>query len=299
MGDLQVNLAPKDDRSRTSHEIALDMRQRSGARLPARHVDQGGRSAAAGPAGDGDPAGRNLRPGCGDPPRRRRSPSRQIFNSVPYIVDTSTTATASSVPRLRLTPSTEDNLEFFGVEQATSTTRSGASTAGNRLFASRRRPQSDRSLCAAQVGPASRWSKGWLRRRSGQHAAGRARRRRTGRCRQGRARRSALSDLPPQRPRRRDGDGRTGRRLRGADLRHARRRRRRSTAMTGALCPSRRSALTASRDDESKPTLLWDGEWEVTYVTFRDMGAAFAVALSASMFWSSRSSARSSCRWSS
>ena len=27
------------------------------------------------------------------------------------------------------------------------------------------------------------------------------------------------------------------------------------------------------------PTLLWDGEWEVTYVTFRDMGAAFIVAL--------------------
>jgi len=24
--------------------------------------------------------------------------------------------------------------------------------------------------------------------------------------------------------------------------------------------------------DDSKPTLLWDGEWEVTYVTFRDMG---------------------------
>jgi multidrug efflux pump subunit AcrB len=31
--------------------------------------------------------------------------------------------------------------------------------------------------------------------------------------------------------------------------------------------------------DTSKPVLLWDGEWEVTYVTFRDMGAAFAVAL--------------------
>jgi multidrug efflux pump subunit AcrB len=25
--------------------------------------------------------------------------------------------------------------------------------------------------------------------------------------------------------------------------------------------------------------LLWDGEWEITYVTFRDMGAAFAVAI--------------------
>ncbi|MDH3234025.1 MAG: efflux RND transporter permease subunit, partial [Alphaproteobacteria bacterium] len=31
--------------------------------------------------------------------------------------------------------------------------------------------------------------------------------------------------------------------------------------------------------DESYVTLLWDGEWEVTYVTFRDMGAAFAVAI--------------------
>ncbi|MEO5335524.1 MAG: efflux RND transporter permease subunit [Magnetospirillum sp. WYHS-4] len=31
--------------------------------------------------------------------------------------------------------------------------------------------------------------------------------------------------------------------------------------------------------DESKVTLLWDGEWEVTYVTFRDMGIAFAFAL--------------------
>jgi multidrug efflux pump subunit AcrB len=31
--------------------------------------------------------------------------------------------------------------------------------------------------------------------------------------------------------------------------------------------------------DDSKPTILWDGEWEVTYVAFRDMGAAFGVAI--------------------
>jgi len=31
--------------------------------------------------------------------------------------------------------------------------------------------------------------------------------------------------------------------------------------------------------DESRTTLLWDGEWEITYVTFRDMGAAFGVAI--------------------
>ena len=34
-----------------------------------------------------------------------------------------------------------------------------------------------------------------------------------------------------------------------------------------------------SRPTSRDPTLLWDGEWEITYVTFRDMGAAFAVAI--------------------
>jgi Cu/Ag efflux pump CusA len=30
---------------------------------------------------------------------------------------------------------------------------------------------------------------------------------------------------------------------------------------------------------QAHPTLLWDGEWEITYVTFRDMGAAFGAAI--------------------
>ncbi|WP_421704927.1 efflux RND transporter permease subunit [Aliiroseovarius sp.] len=38
-------------------------------------------------------------------------------------------------------------------------------------------------------------------------------------------------------------------------------------------------SLNGQPDDESHVTLLWDGEWEVTWVTFRDMGAAFGVAL--------------------
>ncbi|MBT25338.1 MAG: hypothetical protein CML60_02885 [Rhodobacteraceae bacterium] len=38
-------------------------------------------------------------------------------------------------------------------------------------------------------------------------------------------------------------------------------------------------SLYGQPQDESQTTLLWDGEWEVTYVTFRDMGAAFGVAL--------------------
>lgn len=32
-------------------------------------------------------------------------------------------------------------------------------------------------------------------------------------------------------------------------------------------------------DDPSQSALLWDGEWEITYVTFRDMGIAFGAAL--------------------
>jgi multidrug efflux pump subunit AcrB len=31
--------------------------------------------------------------------------------------------------------------------------------------------------------------------------------------------------------------------------------------------------------DEAKTSLLWDGEWQITYVTFRDMGMAFGVAI--------------------
>jgi multidrug efflux pump subunit AcrB len=37
--------------------------------------------------------------------------------------------------------------------------------------------------------------------------------------------------------------------------------------------------LHGQPEDESKPALLWDGEWEITYVTFRDMGAAFGAAI--------------------
>lgn len=38
-------------------------------------------------------------------------------------------------------------------------------------------------------------------------------------------------------------------------------------------------AYAGQPKDESGVTLLWDGEWEVTYVTFRDMGLAFVFAL--------------------
>ena len=49
--------------------------------------------------------------------------------------------------------------------------------------------------------------------------------------------------------------------------------------MIGASCRRRRILFHGQPTDERTPSLLWDGEWEVTYVTFRDMGAAFIVAL--------------------
>ncbi|HOV05356.1 MAG TPA: efflux RND transporter permease subunit, partial [Kaistiaceae bacterium] len=43
--------------------------------------------------------------------------------------------------------------------------------------------------------------------------------------------------------------------------------------------PKPEIAFHGQPEDESMTTLLWDGEWEVTFITFRDMGAAFAVAI--------------------
>jgi multidrug efflux pump subunit AcrB len=46
----------------------------------------------------------------------------------------------------------------------------------------------------------------------------------------------------------------------------------------GAL-PKPTVSFHGQPESEAKPTILWDGEWEITYVTFRDMGAAFMVAI--------------------
>jgi multidrug efflux pump subunit AcrB len=50
-------------------------------------------------------------------------------------------------------------------------------------------------------------------------------------------------------------------------------------AMDWEGLPKPRIALHGQPTDEGPTTLLWDGEWEVTWVTFRDMGGAFGLAL--------------------
>ncbi|WP_245418387.1 efflux RND transporter permease subunit [Cohaesibacter intestini] len=43
--------------------------------------------------------------------------------------------------------------------------------------------------------------------------------------------------------------------------------------------PKPQILLNGQPKDESVTSILWDGEWEVTWITFRDMGAAFAIAI--------------------
>ena len=66
LGELQVNLTPRGERSRASHAIALELREKLKASGAARgHLDQGRRGAAR-TAGACDPARGDLRPGLAD-----------------------------------------------------------------------------------------------------------------------------------------------------------------------------------------------------------------------------------------
>ena len=53
----------------------------------------------------------------------------------------------------------------------------------------------------------------------------------------------------------------------------------RSTGIDWGAAGAADDQISRPAHRRNKPTLLWDGEWEVTYVTFRDMGAAFMVAI--------------------
>ena len=261
--------------------IALDLRARLKALTPPDGTVVKRRRSAAGSAGAGDAAGRNLRAGFRDPPRGRGRARRRSSTSVPFIVDVDDSfgQPRPAPARLRID---QDRLEYFGGRAArclrhrsrrcSAEFRSAIRIAGRAATRSRspsRLPKSDLAL-----EPGTGIDAG-----AGQRPAGHAawsssarsceRRRKTARRpifrRDGRFADMVMAELAGA--------------LRGADLRHAGSRRTASTHTTGASCQSRRSACTASRSTRATPTLLWDGEWEITYVTFRDMGAAFVVAM--------------------
>ncbi len=113
-GDLQVNLAPKTDRKRNSHEIALDVRHR----LKDLDAPQGSVVKVV-EVPPGPPVIATLLAEIyGDDPELRRSVAgkvRDIFRQVPFIVDDDV-SNRDRAPRQRFTID-QDNLEFHKVEE--------------------------------------------------------------------------------------------------------------------------------------------------------------------------------------
>ncbi len=275
MGDLQVILAPKDKRSRSSHEIALDMRQR----LKALELPQGA-SIKVVEVPPGPPVIATLLAEIYGPDAVTRravaSEVRKIFDGIPYIVD-SDDSFGQPRPRMRLTPD-RAQMDFFGVSegdvlQSISVTLNGQAIGyshrgegRNPIGIAVRLPQSARAwskgLAAMPVAQAADGSRlvemGELVRSSDEEGSYPIFRR------DGRAAEMVMADLA----------GAYEAPIYGMlDVQAA------IDAHDWGKLPRPAISLYGQPDSEAKPTLLWDGEWEITYVTFRDMGAAFAVAI--------------------
>src|ERR1019366_596873 len=115
LGDLQINLAEKSDRSRSSHAIALDLRRR----LAALALPEGSTLQVV-EVPPGPPVLATLLAEIyGPDAATRRAVAEQVkrlFGSVPFIVDV-TDSYGHPRPRLRISID-QDQLEYFGVEQS-------------------------------------------------------------------------------------------------------------------------------------------------------------------------------------
>src|SRR6516225_7714178 len=113
-GELHLNLAPRDERERSSHAIALDLRARlKKVMLPA------GTVARVVEVPPGPPVLATLLAEVYGPSSTDRRAAahelKKIFASVPYVVDIDDSI-GEPRPRLRISID-QDRLEFFGVEQ--------------------------------------------------------------------------------------------------------------------------------------------------------------------------------------
>ena len=276
MGDLMVTLLPKGDRSRSSHDVAVDLREKLKAiALPA------GGSLKVVETPPGPPVLATLLAeiyGPDEATRRKTAEQvEQIFKSVPYIVDVDNSF-GQPRPTLKLIPD-RAKLDHYGLSERQLLDSIGA-LMGTQIvgYAARgadRDPlpielsldQSQRSWSAALAAtPVAVAPSGQL---------------------------IQLGELVTARMEpggqaifRRDG--------RGATMVTAELAGRYEAPIYGMLAVADAVdafdwagkglqkpdvLLNGQPDDESRVSLLWDGEWEITWVTFRDMGAAFMVAL--------------------
>ena len=277
LGDIQVNLSGKDHRKRASHDIALDMRKKLvGLDMPA------GTSIKVVEPPPGPPVLATLLAEIYGPDAETRrkvaARVRKAFESVPFIVDVDDSY-GVSMPRLRMSPD-QDNLEYHSVEQSdvfdTIRRLYGATIVG---YSHRGggRPPIPIKLALSKAN--DRLSEDALSTPVPANTLPGAR----GVVELGdvvKMKREA-SSLPIFRH-----NGRAAEMVM-AELAGAY-----EAPLYGMLAVSDaldkvnwdgvekpKIALHGQPLDESKPVLLWDGEWEVTWVTFRDMGAAFMVAL--------------------
>ena len=276
-GDVQVNLLPKSERDRSSHDVALDIRERlKGVDFPA------GTAVKVVEPPPGPPVlGTLLAEIYGPDGETRRAVAakvREAFQSVPFIVDVDDSF-GQPAERVRIAID-QDNLEYYRVEQSDvyDAIRAfyGGSTVGYSHRGGGRQPipirlslpkgervLDERALSTpipanALPGDRSVVELGDVVQVTRERASFPIFRH------NGRAAEMVTAELA--------GDFEAP--VYGM------------MAVTDAIdkidwgnLPKPEIALHGQPDDESRPTLLWDGEWEVTWVTFRDMGAAFAVAI--------------------
>ncbi len=277
LGDVQVNLTPKGERSRASHDIAVDLRQR----VMALTVPSGTSLKVVEPP-PGPPVMATLLAEIygpdADSRRRTAEKVEAAFREVPFIVDIDN---SFGVParRLRTTISTDD-LDFFHVEESdvfdTLSILGGSSTVGYSHRGGGRsaipivveRPKGEKVLdeaalttpIPANVLPGDRGvvELGDVVRVSEEKASFPIFRH------NGRFAEMVTAELAGSFEAPLYGMLAVQEALDRQDW-------------TGLEKPV--VALHGQPADENRPTLLWDGEWEVTWVTFRDMGGAFAIAI--------------------
>ncbi|MDP2802163.1 MAG: efflux RND transporter permease subunit [Phreatobacter sp.] len=277
MGDLQLNLVSKDKRKRASHDIALQVRETLRAlTLPPRTAVK-----VVEPP-PGPPVMATLLAEIygpdADTRRQLATKVREAFASVPFIVDVDDSF-GTAAERLRLTVA-DDSLEFHRVEQSDvfSTIRMlfGGTTVGYSHRGGGRQPIpirlapaksglviDERALATpvpANILPGDRSvvELGDVVRLTRETTSLPIFRR------NGRAAEMVTAELAGAFEAPLYGMIAVQRAINAADW---------------GPVPKPVIALNGQPVDTTKPVLLWDGEWEVTWVTFRDMGAAFIVAL--------------------
>ena len=276
-GDLQVNLAPKSERHRTSHDIALHARQL----LQDLPVPKGTVVKVV-EVPPGPPVLATLLAeiyGADDEQRRAVAREvRDIFSAVPYIVDVDV-GFREGAPRLRIAID-QENLEYHKVEERdvydTISTYLGGVAVGYSHKGGGRHPveiaialpKNDLSITQAalstpvpanaQPGERGVVELGDVVKISREAASPTVFRR------NGRPAEMVTAELAGAYEAPIYGMFAVQSLIESRDW--------------GAL-PKPEVRFHGQPDGEAGPVLLWDGEWEVTYVTFRDMGAAFAVAL--------------------